>query len=232
MDTHPSTPAKARTAGKARRYLVGAVMLTGAATAGALLSPIGLAGADDDGTAPATSDATASDDGSPDRGRHGPRGHRSSDRGERLEAVAEIIGISTDDLRTALSEGQTLAEVAEANGISAEELTTGMLAAFEAHQDEHRAQAEANIDDLINRDLSERPGPRQPFRQAYRADLEEVAESLGLDVDELRDHIGEGHSLAEAAEAQGVSADDLIAAMVAEFEARITERVHTVPGEG
>jgi hypothetical protein len=42
------------------------------------------------------------------------------------EAAAEALGLSEDDLRTAMMEGQSLAEIAEAQGVSAGDLKTAL----------------------------------------------------------------------------------------------------------
>ena len=54
---------------------------------------------------------------------------------------------------------------------------------------------------------------------------EVVTELLGIDAETLRGELAAGSTLAEVAEANGVSADDLVAALVAEAEAHITEHV-------
>jgi hypothetical protein len=53
-------------------------------------------------------------------GRHGHRGHS-------LEAAAEAIGITSDELRTGLEAGQSVADVAEANGVSADAVVEALI---------------------------------------------------------------------------------------------------------
>lgn len=55
--------------------------------------------------------------------------------------------------------------------------------------------------------------------------LETAAETLGLTVEELRTELREGQALADVAEAQGVSTDDLVAALVEEAKTRLAEAV-------
>ena len=87
-------------------------------------------------------------------GRHG-----RSDRGARLETVAETIGIDETALREALSGGQSIAEVAEANGSTADAVIEALakldqavadekLTAEEA--DEIRANAQDRIEAMVN----------------------------------------------------------------------------------
>jgi hypothetical protein len=54
---------------------------------------------------------------------------------------------------------------------------------------------------------------------------ETVTELLGIDEDALREALADGQTLAEVAEEQGVSRDELVGALVAEAETRIDERV-------
>jgi hypothetical protein len=57
------------------------------------------------------------------------------------------------------------------------------------------------------------------------ASLAVAAETLGLSEEELRDALGEGQTIAEVAEAQGVEVQTVIDALVAEASARIDEAV-------
>lgn len=58
-------------------------------------------------------------------GRHGG-GHLSP------EAVAKVLGISVDELRTQQQAGKTLAQIADAEGMSKADLVTGLVAAAKA----------------------------------------------------------------------------------------------------
>ena len=51
--------------------------------------------------------------------------------------------------------------------------------------------------------------------------LETAADAVGLPVDEIRAQLGQGNSLAQIAETQGVGEDDLIDAMLAPLAKRI-----------
>jgi polyhydroxyalkanoate synthesis regulator phasin len=94
---------------------------------------------------------TALDDARPDRDGFGDRfgGGRGGHIGEGLEVVAEELGLTTDEIRTALADGQSLADLAAANGSSADALVAVLVAEATAHLDEHVAdgditQAEAD----------------------------------------------------------------------------------------
>ena len=208
---------------------------------GALFSPIGLASAQSDDT---TSDqeTTPSDDSTEDFGRRG-RGHH---RQFGLENVAELLGITVDDLRDGLEDGSTLVEMAEANGVSVEDLTAEILGTIEEHldeavadgridqetADERLAGAEEHVEDLITsepgsfRGFRDGDGPGHPLGlRGPGGHLDDVADTLGLSLDELKTSLADGQTLAEAAEAQGVSEADLVAALVTAAEERIDQAV-------
>jgi len=99
----------------------------------------------------------------PDRGSH----HRP---GVHLDQVADAVGITVAELRTALEAGDTLAEVAEANGSSAEALVDALVADLDARLDERvaagdltqveadarSAEAAERLTDVVQRELPER----------------------------------------------------------------------------
>jgi hypothetical protein len=100
-------------------------------------------------------------------GRHGGFGRR----GVGLDAAAEALGVTEDELRTQLRNGNSIADVAEAEGVDIETVKDAMLEAFRTHEQEHVAsgrltqdQANANIaafedrlDDIVTRTLPDRP---------------------------------------------------------------------------
>ena len=69
--------------------------------------------------------ATALDDARPDRG---PRGMRHL----HLDAIADALGVTADELRTALQGGQTIAEVAAAEGVDLQTVVDAVVAELEA----------------------------------------------------------------------------------------------------
>ena len=99
----------------------------------------------------------------PDR----PRRH-----GPGLDAAAEAIGVSVDDVRDALREGQSVADLATANGVDPQAVVEAMVAELEEHlaervaegeltqeeADEKLAEARERITDMVNGELRGR-GP-------------------------------------------------------------------------
>ena len=94
----------------------------------------------------------------------GGHGGPGMGRGAHLDAAAAVIGITTDELQTALQSGQTLAEVAVANGSTAQAVIDALVAEMQAHladevaagehtQDEadaRIAEATTRITDMVN----------------------------------------------------------------------------------
>ena len=71
----------------------------------------------------------------------GPRGHAPGGKAfrggpGRLDAAATAIGITVEELRTALQGGQSLADVAKSKGVDAEKVVSALVAELKAHLDE------------------------------------------------------------------------------------------------
>jgi polyhydroxyalkanoate synthesis regulator phasin len=104
---------------------------------------------------------------------HGGRGHRL---GAVLETAAGALGITVEELRTALAGGQSLAGVAEAQGVQRQALVDALVAAANARVDEHlaegditqeqadarRAEVAERVDALVDREGLPRRGDRGP----------------------------------------------------------------------
>jgi hypothetical protein len=101
------------------------------------------------------------------RGHHGPFGGR----GAGLDAAAEALGVTEEELFTQLRDGKSIADVAEAEGVDIETVKAAMLAAFRTHEQEHvdsgrltQDQADANIaafedrlDDIVTKTRPDGP---------------------------------------------------------------------------
>ncbi len=98
-----------------------------------------------------------------------------------LDAAAEYLGLTEDELRADIESGKTLAEVATAQGKTVEGLTKALVDAAEkdiaaavdegrlteAQADEIRADLQEHIDRLVNGEL---PGPPPGFDHRAPAD--------------------------------------------------------------
>lgn len=149
-------------------------------------------------------------------------------RGLKLDAAAEAIGISEEDLKAALKEGKTLAEIAEANGVERQVLIDALVAAGNKQLDELRATLPERMAELVDRNnLTERGdrGGRANRGGFRRVSLETAAKTLGMSVEDLRTQLKDGKTLAEVAEAQGVERQTLVDALTAQAIERIDQAV-------
>ena len=197
-----------------------AAALTTGGVVGALVGTPVMSGAQEDTTttAPATDPGPGAEDGMG----HGPFGDI---RGLKLEAAAEVIGISVEDLRTALQEGQTLAQVAEANGVDRQTLIDALVAAGNEQLDELRTTLPDRMAELVDRTLPER-GEGHGGRGGMGRFVDGVAaQVLGLTTDELREQLRSGKTLAEVATDQGVDRQTLVDALVASATERLAQAV-------
>ncbi len=195
------------------------------------------------------SDDTDTGDGKSEKD-SGRRGHRHGARGGALagvsDAVTDTLGVTTDELRQAAQDGKSLADVADEQGVAVSDLTDALTAEAQARLDE--AVAEGKIDEErageISDQLAERVDQmvnataddvRDRMSSAHRAmhkraanrseNVEQLADFLGLSVDELRQGRADGQTLAEMAEAQGISEDDLVQFLVDGIQERVDEAV-------
>lgn len=143
--------------GRGRGRGLRSVLLAAGAAVGMTLAGLGIASAQTDGTttipdAPATEGA---------RPHHGP----GPGRGAGLSVAAEALGITHDELHTALASGRSIAQVAESRGVAlqkvvdalvadagarlAEAVTAGRLTRAQA--DEKGAELTERITAMVNR---------------------------------------------------------------------------------
>jgi uncharacterized protein YidB (DUF937 family) len=131
-----------------------------------------------------------------------------------VSVAAEALGMSAEELRTALRDGKTVAEVAEERGVDVQTVIDAMVA--EASED-----IEERITDFVNGELPHGPGPRGG---GIRAGLDAAADALGIEVEELREALRDD-SIADVAGERGVDVQAVVDAMVADATERIDQRV-------
>ena len=85
-------------------------------------------------------------------------GHGKGGPGRGLDTVATTLGMTVDEVRTAISSGQTLAQLAEANGKTGQDLIDALVAELKAHLDEEvtagehtQAEADAKLAEATTR---------------------------------------------------------------------------------
>jgi hypothetical protein len=104
----------------------------------------------DDGTITATqADAVATHlvEQMPDRGGRGHDGRHGGGRGVAGTVVADALGITDEELRTALASGQTIAELAAAEGVDVQVVIDAMLAEVEQRLDDKVADGRITQED-------------------------------------------------------------------------------------
>ena len=158
----------------------------------------------------------------------------AKEKGPKLEAVAKVLGITAEELKTELAT-KSLADVAKAKGIDITKVTDALVAEFKAHLDEEVAagehtQAEADaklaefktrMTDMVN---NVRPARGPEGRGMGAPKLEAVAKVLGVTAEELKTELAT-KSLADVAKAKGVDIAKVTDALVAEFKAHLDEEV-------
>ena len=203
------------------RRLLGAaafsLALVGGGVAGVLLGTPTLSNAQD-----GTEDTTESNLG-------GQR-PRIEHRGEAAAVAAEAIGISDDELRTALEDGQSIAQVAEAEGVDVQTVVDALVANATDRLEEAIAELPERMAELVEREgLPERGrfgGPGGPGGFHGRGlGLDAAAEVIGISDDELRTALRDGSSIAEVAEDNGVAVPTVVDAVVADASAHLDEKV-------
>ncbi len=160
--------------------------------------------------------------------------------GHMLGAVAELTGLDVPEIIEQLEAGSTIAEVAAANGSSGDAVVAALVEALserlaegvaderltQEEADEKLAEATLRFQEAVN---GEYQGPRE-FGRGFRggnrgAQVEAIAEVLGLTVDDLSAAKADGQSLGDLAEQQGVAIDDLVDVMVAPLQERLNDAV-------
>ncbi len=209
---------------------------------GAATSDVTGAGAQDADTPEQTEQAEQAEQAESTENNRADRMARKSDR---RAALAELLGLSVDELGEALRSGSTLADVAEAQGVDVQVLVDFMVEQANAKIDEALAsgritedeaaarragiveKAEAIIDGTAERGEKGRHKGRSGQRgQGQRGERgQTVADVLGVSVEELREAKAAGTTIAELAEANGVAVDAVVEALIADAAARIETAV-------
>ena len=154
-----------------------------------------------------------------------------------LDAAAEALGMSADDLRSALEDGKTIADVANEKGVDVQTVIDAMVADATERIDQRVSDGDLDADraaelkeDLPQRitDLVNGEGPGPGFgRGRFGARLEGIsaaAEALGMSASDLRAALRDGKTIADVANEKGVDVQTVIDAMVADATERIDQR--------
>ena len=202
--------------------------------AGLALGSLGIAAAAtaSNSSTETTSAATAADQTG--RGPGGPGGRGFGGMGDIPEALAELSGLTVEEVQTQREAGTSYAAIAKAEGVSTDDLvaatvkietaeldaavTAGTLTA--AERTSILSSLEANIETaLASTDAMRGPGgPGGPGKHGGLSGVGDIPEALaelsGLTVEEIETQRRAGTSYAAIAKAEGVSTDDLVAKTV------------------
>jgi uncharacterized protein (DUF433 family) len=166
--------------------------------------------------------------------------------GDIMEVIAEQLGMEVDELIDALRNGKTIEDLASEKGVSLEDIEEAILNSIKEKLDELVADGKMTQEraDAILERISEhigdmlagehRMGPRQggprhggrgAMMRVGQEMLKVVAQTLGMEVDDLMAELRDGKTIADVAAEQGVSLDDIEAAILASIEAKLDQLV-------
>jgi hypothetical protein len=126
-------------------------------------------------------------------GGHGPGGHGDrGGRGARMEAISEVLGVTHEELHTALQGGQSIADVAKDKGVDVQKVTDALVAEAKTRLDQAvtngrltQAEADTRLAEITTKitELVNTPGDELPKR-GRRGDHKHDAEGKDIPADE------------------------------------------------
>jgi hypothetical protein len=194
------------------KKLVASLMLAGTFATGSVTLGVGLANAQSTPTTTAVSVSTKS--ATAGFSAHAP-------------AIAKALGMTTDELNTALSSGKTVASLAKEKGVDLNKIIATWVAEEQAeHPDMTAADVTKRVTDQANgiapvggrhgggagRDGKNKGG-------GFGAHAPAIAKALGMTTDELNTALASGKTVAVLAKEKGVDLGKIIATWVAEEQA-------------
>lgn len=141
-------------------------------------------------------------------------------RAERLEAAANLLGLSVEDLEAALADGQKLGQMLSEAGVSVEDVLAANSEAITDALDEALAQGliSESEADRIQRRL-ERKAQRRIIQKGWRSEAKAiVVDILGLTEEEFDAARDAGVTVTELAEAQGYTVEEFKSEVEAELK--------------
>ena len=168
--------------------------------------------------------------------------HHGRGGGNLIAATATVTGLTEQEVRTALQGGQTLAQIAEANGKTSADViaaarTTLQAQLAQAVTDGKLTQAEADAKlaafdasaeaQMTSTTLDQGRGPRGGGARLSGAQalVAATASVTGLTQDDVRTALSSGQTLAQIVEANGKTADAVIAAARTTYEQQLAQAV-------
>lgn len=172
----------------------------------------------------------------------GVRGPGRPERGMSLNTIAEALGLTEAELRSALQSGETVAGLATANGVElqtiidtlvAEQETSLAQAVTDGRLTQEQADARlAEYTEQLPTMLStafqggrHEGGPGMGGGFGQLGSFSTIATALGISESDLRTALQEGQSVAEVATEAGADLDTVIDAIIAEQTTALTQAV-------
>ena len=170
---------------------------------------------------------------------HAPRGPRAAIASD---AVAKVLGLTADELKTELQSGKTLADVAKAKSVDIAKVKQAIIDDFTAREqaevasgehtqaevDQKIADLKSKIDDIVNGAMPMGGKGGHGIRGTVIAS-DAVAKVLGMTADELKTELQSGKSLADVAKAKGVDVEKVKATILEDYTAK--EQAEVASGE-
>lgn len=159
------------------------------------------------------------------------------------DEIAEVLGLTTDELKAALQGDKTLATIASEQNVDVDAVVNAIVEAKTVKLDEQLSEGKLTQEEYDSRvaDLSEQaqkmvngewkgqPGGKgESGRQGGIKGIgssEEVAEALGLTTDELKTEVQSGKTLAAIATERNIDVQTVIAAIVEAQTAKYNEQL-------
>lgn len=153
------------------------------------------------------------------------------------DAVADLLGMTPEEILAGQINGKTLEEMADEKGITEEEISNAVYAAIQERLDQAvsdnlitEEQAEQFLSNLEERIAGPRPGDRdgQPGRPEGRVSgfgmapaakgtiTDSIATLLGMTPEEIREERAAGKTLSEIAAEHDISEQELVDAIIAD----------------
>lgn len=166
-----------------------------------------------------------------------------------LEVVADTLGMEIDELRAELQAEKTVAEIAEEQGVERETVVDALIEPMEERvaelvEGDYLTDTQADtivtlLRAMINQGLDrawtppmpgDRPnfgtgGPSHQRPGVARIALNIVADTLGMEIDDLHTELQEGKTVAKVAEEQGVALETVVDALIEPISERVQQQV-------
>lgn len=180
----------------------------------------------------------ANGDGIPQWHRPGPG--RGGPEGAPISVVADALGMTPQEVVTAMQDGKTLADIINENGGDLDSIVDEIIAPRverinqlvengyldEQYVESLTAHARAEVTERMNQTWQQ-PAARIGGRFGDKADhpMAIIATTLGMTTTELLTELQAGKTVADVADEQNVALDDVVDAVVAPFEERMQTMV-------